>query len=295
MKKGIAISLAMAMATTMTQALDNFDTVEAGNWTAAGVWPGDGQPDTNSNARLKHDVSINSVVGDTGGLQTGRGAETTLTINSGGFLKLLYGSATIGGNNRGHLVLNGGSLTTANGNVMNIGTKAGFGGSSVTVNSGGLTVDGAIKVGAQDWAILAINGGTVSAAGNLLVGAVGLAASSVDLLGGSLSVDGSLIFGNTTDTLNIENDAVMMLSGDDWADINAGIAAGNITWANGDMVDTAVGLKTWDNGSGSYLHTDFDGSDTTVWVNQTIPEPATLGLIGFAGAVALIIRRRFLI
>ena len=108
------------------------------------------------------------------------------------------------------------------------------------------------------------------------------------------NVASSISFNAATDLLSIENNAQLILGGDRWTDINGFVAAGNLNWDNGTGI-AGVGDKTWDNGSGSYLHTEFDGTVTTVWVNETIPEPATLGLIAMASVGALVIRRRFML
>ena len=185
--------------------------------------------------------------------------------------------------------------------VLGIVLGRGDSGSLTIQNGGSITAIGSgvgVQVATRNDSSLTLNGGQLTlAAGDLLVGNTNNDIDyqgTVNLLGGTLEImNGGIVFNTATDILGIENDAQLILGGDQWTAIDGFVAAGNIDWDNGTGI-AGVGDKTWDNGSGSYLHTEFDGTDTTVWVNGTIPEPATLGLVMITGAALLGIRRRFM-
>ncbi len=190
-------------------------------------------------------------------------------------------------------------LDSDEGSIAKIVLGRGGAGHLTIQNDGSLTIiGGGVEIATRNDSSITMNGGQLTiAAGDLTVGfdRNGTAKlGTVDLMGGTLAVSNSIIFHTVGDMLSIENDAQLILGGgvDRWNEINDFVAAGNIDWDNGSGI-AGVGDKTWDNGSGSYLHTEFDGTDTTVWVNGTIPEPATLGLVAMVGAGLLFIRRRF--
>ena len=191
-------------------------------------------------------------------------------------------------------------LDSDEGDILGIVIGRGDPASLTIQNGGSFTTTGSgvgVQVATRNNSSLTQNGGQLTlAAGDLLVGGTNKGTDyqgTVNLLGGTLAVTDNIVFNTATDMLGIENDAQLILGGDQWTAIDGFVAAGNIDWDNGTGI-AGVGDKTWDNGSGSYLHTEFDGTDTTVWVNGTIPEPATLGLVMITGAALLGIRRRFM-
>ncbi|VGO15737.1 hypothetical protein PDESU_04322 [Pontiella desulfatans] len=264
--KKVCIGLAMAMAATMALGA-RIDTTGDGSWTNTPVvWSG-GVPGAADTARVGHDVTLNtdSVIVDK--LTVGRGTVGVLTISSGGNL-IASNGVTIADTADGTLILNGGQMSVIN---------------------GGLTLGADTEVGT-----LTLNTGSIDA-NTLAIGTDRNAPSTVNLFGGTFTVNNAAGLGikNGGSVLNIQNDAQLILAGDALAAID-GFALTKILWADGSGM-AGIGDSTWDNGSGSYLHAEFDGTNTTVWTNETIPEPATLGLVMMTATGLLVIRRRFML
>ncbi|VGO22931.1 beta strand repeat-containing protein [Pontiella sulfatireligans] len=240
-------------------------------------------------------LTVNSALTITGGDHqlTGLTQNAALTFGGTSTHSLIGGGAiTLANNDNANVVLTLADLNPV-GDVNLTGFSIGTGSNAVgsfTMDSGMLNVAGAITVGNADGAgTLTLNGG------DLLAGDVYIQANgTIALFAGTMTITNAntLSFADATSSLNIEGDATVTWVGDQWTPIDGFITDGNITWANGSVVDVDVGDKTWGNGTGSYLHTSFDGTETTVWVNTTIPEPSTLGLFAVLGFGMLWVRRR---
>jgi hypothetical protein len=297
----------MAMAATAVQAA-NINSIASGLWSETTTWKNGVVPGALPNADSAriiggYTVTLDSSVPNTlGNVLVGRQATGALIITNGANLNLTGGNleSGTGDNGSGTITMYGGSISIIDG-----GFKVGAGAnganpeSSAAIHGGNINLSGFVNVGASANASMTMDGGSILAS-RLYVGGDGtLFNGSTVLTGGSIEVTHATLGLNinANSTLTMGGTGELILAADNWAAIDAFVAANRIDWANGDLVNTDVGLKTWDNGSGSYLHTDFDEvtNKTNVWVNQTIPEPATLGLVAFAGAAVLIIRRRLLI
>ena len=263
MKKGILIGLAMAMTATMALG-GRVETISDGNWTNAAIW--EAPLLAGDTARISHDVTLDSDSLLMSKVVVGRTTPGVLTIASGGNLTV-ENSVTLADAADGTLVFNGGQMSVTAGGVI-LGTAA---------TSGTLT----------------LNSGSVDAL-TLDIGIENTAASTMNLFGGTFTVnaDAGLGIKNGGSVLNIKNDAQLILSGNSLDAID-GFASAKIVWADGSGME-GIGDRTWSNGSGSYLHAEFDGADTTVWTNTTIPEPATLGMLLMGSAGMLWIRRRII-
>jgi hypothetical protein len=231
-------------------------------------------------------VNSGSLTGD-GGFQVGVKTTGNFTMNGG---ILTFNEIATGGIEEGTTVINGGTLTAHSG--FQVGNNILAAGSVVTMNDG-LLYSKTLNVGRKADAEMTVYDGTIET-GLLGIGGIAgfeTATGVLDLLGGSITTTnaGGLLM-RENGLLNIENDALLILAGNAYSNINASANSGKIDWDNA-LVDT-VGDYTWSNGSGSYLTSEFDGTDTTVWVT-TIPEPATIGLLGLSG-LALFIRKRFM-
>jgi len=139
-----------------------------------------------------------------------------------------------------------------------------------------------------------ITGGTVKTR-DLTIGATNnTTVGTVSLSGGSLEVTSTAFAINTASQLEIGTGGTLILGGDVWSTVGDYVNSGDIVWDALDTVTAGVGDKTWHNWNGQgYLHTDYDAltGKTTVWVNQTIPEPATVGMLGLGSLIVLLVRR----
>lgn len=291
MKKILTISM-LVMASTMANALNRSTTAD-GNWTNNAIW--NTAPTAIDTAWLNHAVNVDSDVAITV-VRVGRTQAGSLAIDSSGKL-ITSGNLIIGDRYAGTGSIDGGFVGITG--ALNIGSGGATypqgDGMLAIGNNGTLTNSGRIAVAPDGTGSLTLNSGSIVSLGNLVLGNTNsMGTATVNLLGGTASFD-NVTFDTAADLLNIENGVLLTLNTNRLSVIAGFVASGNITWDNGDVANTSVGDMTWDNGAGSYLHADFDSgtAKTTVWVNQTIPEPATLGLVAFAGAAVLIIRRRF--
>jgi len=98
---------------------------------------------------------------------------------------------------------------------------------------------------------------------------------------------------NTASTLTMEGTGQLIWGGNKVDEIAAFVTANDIVWASGSGSYTGGDIITsssWTNGLSSVLNAAYDGTNTTVWVT-TIPEPATVGMIGLGALITLLIRR----
>lgn len=294
MKKTLTSVLALAMAATLAQAANRRATVD-GNWTNAAIW--NVAPTAADNAQIRAAVTVDSIVDITKILVGKNGGPGTLTALAGSVVNA-SDNITVGEENAGALVLEGGTVDVIG--AVNIGNNASTTG-SLTIESGLLKFTSVLSIGNVSSGSMTMNGGSII--GNRLTygTADGLSDGAINLLGGTMTLtnitSGVLNARSAGSLLTIGNDASMALGGDQLLNghLNSLVASNNLAWANGtsSLGSTyGTGDKTWDDGSGSYLHAAIDGGETIVWVDTVIPEPATLGLVGI-GVGLLYIRRRF--
>jgi len=306
MYKKIAIGLAIALAATMAQAAILTSAAD-GLWSATATWGTAGAvPSALDTARVNTSVTVDSNVGTVTLVTVGRDSlPGNLTVTTGGTLSS-SANGIIGDTSVGHATLSGGTLNIAG--ALNIGNvTGGAGGSTLTMSSGTLTVGTILALAKADDASITMTGGNISTKslnmGQSIIqtndlgevtNTVHVADATFNLYGGSLTFTtntaGAITFKTAASVMDIQNGAELIWGGNQWAAIDTFINNGNITWDNGSGVE-GVGDKTWDNGTGSYIHTAYDGTDTTVWVNQTIPEPATVGMLGLGALIMMLIRR----
>jgi hypothetical protein len=164
------------------------------------------------------------------------------------------------------------------------------------MHGGLMDISGPLFVGKFANGSMTMDGGTIKANVIRIGDLAGTTVSSATLTGGRIEVMGSgtngLNITSASGVLNMGGNGQLIMAGNQWSVINDYVNSGDITWASGSGVG-GVGDKTWDNLSGSYLHTAYDAGTlkTTVWVNQTIPEPATVGMLGLGSLIVLVVRR----
>ena len=307
MNKRIAIGIAvMAMAATAVHAATGDAVVPGGLWSATTTWAGGIVPGTLSATNI---VSItggatvtldSSVPQNVNRIQVGQsgtaGTTGALIINSG---------ASVTSTNSINVGMNRiGSFTMTGGNVTNLGTFNvacnGGGGTGSAAISGGVMTNKAITIGGNTNGTLSVTGGQLlgttltlgNASSNLFSGAVTLTGGSIEL---STSANGLVINnGNTASKLTIGNTGELIWNDSHVADIATMVAASKIVWSSGSStLNSTYGLgdQTWTNGI-YFLHADYSSTDlkTRVWAD-TIPEPATIGMIGLGALITLLIRR----
>jgi hypothetical protein len=301
MNKRIVIGMAIvAMAATAVQAV-TYTAANDGLWSTTTTWSPVGTPGTAALdiVRLGAGKTVtldSSVANAMGNINIGRSLLTgNLIVNSGGFLGLYTNSTiNVGDGGVGTLVMNGGTITGKTFKVSNGGVATAN--SSATIHGGTIGFNGAMTIGAQAAGSLTIDGGSVIA-DKLFMGTNGAAfAATTTLTGGTLEVTGagaSAFIINSASQFNIGGTGNLILNGDAWGIINGYVNSQDIVWNTGTGV-AGVGDRTWhsQNGTG-YLHSDYDSltGKTTVWVNETIPEPATVGMLGLGSLIVLLVRR----
>ena len=308
MNKRIAIGIAiMAMAATAVQAATYVSaTGVSANWTGAGAWgtssgsPGGASgPDLSkivggSTITLNSDIPAGNALGNVQvGEKTVAGGGN-LIIDSGAYMRLASASAlTVGQDALGTITMNGGTVTGKTVTVSQ--TAVSSAGSSLAMHGGTIDIEANIFVGKFATGTLTMDGGNVLTSKLNIGDAAGATlGSSVTLTGGTITVGGSgtngLAINSASGVLNMGGNGQLIMAGNQWSVIDAYVNSGDITWASGGSI-TGEGDHTWANG-GNYLHTAFDSgaNKTTVWVN-TIPEPATVGMLGLGSLIVLLVRR----
>ena len=309
MNKRIAIGLAiMAMAATAVQAVTYVSaTGVSANWTGTGAWGSSGgtpgssvQGDLvkivgGSTITLNSDIPASFALGNVQAGEKTVAGGGNLIIDSGAYLRMLSTSTlTAGQDALGTITMNGGTVTGKTVTVsQGVTTSAG---SSFTMHGGLIDIEGPLFVGKFANGSLTMDGGTIKANVIRIGDLAGTTVSSATLTGGSIEIIGSgtngLNITSASGVLNMGGNGQLIMAGNQWSVIEAYVNSGDITWASGSGV-AGFGDKTWGNGSGSYLHTAYDAgtTKTTVWVNQTIPEPATVGMLGLGSLIVLLVRR----
>ena len=301
MNKRIVIGIAiMAMAATAVQAA-TFTTTTGGDWMTASVWNSTTTPGAtvggNDIARINGGSTVTlagSVAQPLGNVQVGQSGNGNLILNSGAFLGMLSASTlTIGQVGVGTFTMNGGTVT---GKTFTISQVAGAAGSSAAIHSGAtMTLEGSATIGKFGAGSMTMDGGSISA-GRLLVGDQTAAfVGTLAFTGGTITLSGSGTNGLAINTaagsqMTMEGNAQLIMAGNQYSVINDYVTLGDLVWANGGTI-AGVGDHTWANG-GNYLHTAYDSgaNQTTIWVN-TIPEPATVGMLGLGSLIVLLVRR----
>lgn len=301
MNKRIVIGMAIvAMAATAVQAV-TYTVANDGLWSTTTTWSPVGTPGTAAldivRLGLNKTVTLDSSVANAmGNINIGRGGLAgNLIVNSGGFLGLFTNSTmNIGDAGVATLVMNGGTIT---GKTFKVANDVSAAGSSATIHGGTIAFNGAMTIGAKAAGSMTIDGGSVLTE-KLFVGTTNTDsyAATVTLTGGTLEVTGTSagdFFINSASQFNIGGTGNLILAGDAWGIIDGYVNSQDIVWNTGTGV-AGVGDKTWhsQNGTG-YLHSDYDSltGKTTVWVNETIPEPATVGMLGLGSLIVLLVRR----
>ncbi len=218
----------------------------------------------------------------------------------------------------GHLQGSVGTMTMSGGDnvisgLLTLGNQddgAAANGASGTLNmSGGSMTVGTLKVGAEASTTgeLTLSGkDTYLKASTLSLGDVGLNASStINVLDGEFQIHEIISDEDSaTESLILEGGVLKLRhvgGATGYDDAVALIAADVLTWtyaAEGSLAATynaADADFSWTNGDGVTLYADTDGTNYSYMWAETIPEPATLGMIALFGGGMLIIRRRFMI
>jgi hypothetical protein len=302
--KKLAIGLAIvALAATAAQAATyttaSFVTTD---WTTAGAWgtqpgyPGSASIDT---ARIQGSATIDlttTVPNQMANINIGRASTIgTLNVQSGANLIVQAGgNLNVGDNYIGYYNQNAGTVNV--GSAFSVATSLASGGSLATINGGSLTVGTTLWAGKFGAGTLTVNGGTILTR-DFRIGDSNTV-SQVNLNGGTVEVTGTGAIPyeiNPNSVLSFQSEGTLIIDNNFGIEslIAAQVAANDIIWDNGSVVNTAIGSYAWDNGTGDYLHYkyDFGTNKSTVWVNQTIPEPATVGMLGLGSLIVLLVRR----
>lgn len=304
MNKRLAIALAiMAIGASVVQAATYQSTALANaNWTDAGAWgTTPGYPGSSAAGDIAYvsgsaTITLNSSVPNTmGNIHVGRSSVGNLIVNSGANMTLSLGNnLTVGSTAVGYYTQNGGTVNGTS--ALNISIAATTtAGSLATINGGNLNVGTTLFVAKAANGGMDITGGAVKTRDLTIGDALNTTVGTVSLTGGSLEVTSAAFAINTAGSqLEIGTGGTLILGGDVWSTVGNYVNSGDIVWDALDTVTAGVGDKTWHNLSGhGYIHTDYDAltGKTTVWVNQTIPEPATVGMLGLGSLIVLLVRR----
>ena len=228
----------------------------------------------------------------TGGTMTnlniyvGKNANGSLSVTGGQLLgsALFVGDVGIGTFTNSGTVINSGAFNIAN--------SATAGGSTATITGGTMTNKN-INVGKAANGSLSVTGGQLLGSSLNMGDTNNLFNGSAALTGGTIEITNALTI-NTASKLTIGDTGELIWNGDKVANIGTLVTSGSIIWSSGSStLGTTYGLgdQTWTNGA-YFLHADYDATDlkTRVWAD-TIPEPATIGMIGLGALITLLIRR----
>ena len=303
MNKRIAIGLAvMAMTATVVQAAAITNAAVNGLWSNSATWQGGVVPGTVVagadivRIRTGNTITLDSNVAQPlGNVQVGRVTAGTLVVTNGGVLGMLTASTLeIGSTGVGSFTLYTGGTVTGKTVVVSAQALTSAG-SSIAIHGGNMSLSGPITVGKAANGSLTIDGGSVLANSLALGDAGNLYNGSSSLTGGALELTAAnALTINTASKLTIGNDATLIWAGNKVANIGTFVTANNIIWSSGSSalgLTYGVGDQTWTNGI-YFLHADYSSIDskTRVWAD-TIPEPATIGMIGLGALITLLIRR----
>jgi hypothetical protein len=310
MKKTWIVAGAMVALASMAQAAPT-EYLHTGDWTHQGRWKNGDMPVTGDTVKyvqagtLTVSTGVNTKDSRFGLITLGNnGGNATLKVDGNGSGKLY---AT--GLNVGHWDNYGGIVDLKNGRLdvqkadntgeTHIGQYA-TGTGTLNV-SGGIFMTDKLHIGyGASTGVVNQNGGSVWA-DDLVLGTAGGGNSTYNLNGGMLvlfQTDSSIDNAGGTSALNFADDGFLEWAGvDNGDDLTTLITDGTITWDGGGTMlgDETVWDVRWQDGeTDNWLFADTDGTlsagKTTVWTS-TIPEPATLGLIGAFGGGMLFIRR----
>lgn len=260
----VPMVIAIIMGTTLGTRADrlwnnsSFD----GNWTNAANWGGDG---------------LGNTIISPGNLAAGAG--TVVTVDSGStvsvdgdFLGPEWGMT---------LNVDGGSLTHAGFAFAPVGDA--LTPSVINVSNSGYLEVGELLLG-DNWWFSTAPGVDLNITGDSTVKARGWTwiGGHVSLQSGTLDIGG-----NVNMNAGGQNNAQVDITGGTWIVRGADISANVASWiGSGEL--TAYG------GAGT-INVDTTSVPGGTVITGVIPEPATIGLIGFAGAGLLYVRRRIMI
>ncbi|VGO22332.1 hypothetical protein [Pontiella sulfatireligans] len=216
----------------------------------------------------------------------------------------------------GHLQGSVGTMTMSGGTnavsgVLSLGNQdngsGANGASGVLVMSDGYMTVGTLEVGneASTTGTLTLSGkDTYLKASTLSLGDAGASVnSSIVVEDGEFQIHEILSDGDSASESLFLEGGVLKLRHVDGAtgydDAVALIAADVLTWSYSGLdslaatLDVADADASWTNGDGVTLYADTDGTNYSYMWAETIPEPATFGLIALFGGGLLFIRRRF--
>ena len=168
----------------------------------------------------------------------------------------------------------GGSLTSDGGGWFFVSRGNDPGTATVNMNGGDLNAPGNFVVGRFGQGLLNVNDGSVTAGGSLQIGIETSSGSGEVHLDGGTITAGGFDMGPGPATMDI-TDGILKISGDIGAYINDQITSGILTGFGG---------------TGVVKHS-FAMDVTTIWA-EAIPEPTSIALLGLAGSLLAIGRRR---
>jgi hypothetical protein len=288
MKKSIGLLSVCFLAAGSSLAGNIFWQVNAGsdNWTntanwASGILPGSVTADTaiiSLGTTETTATTINTALTFTKAVKLAIRNESYVLMESGGSATFASG-IQVGANGtagtKAHLTQTGGTLS---GTTLEIGTDAAAGGEYLMSGSSVLSLTGAATFGTAG--ALSLTGSDVSVTlggglslngGELVFGAGAAGASTIDVTGGTFTID------SVNSLLSVDA---------------TGLTAGTydlvtFTTLNGAFDTDNITLTGLDSGlSGLITYADNSMSLTV------IPEPATIGLLGFGALIILLIRKQ---
>jgi hypothetical protein len=249
------IAVAVMLVGLGTSFGDTIGSAGSGNWTNTATWSGGSVPGSADTANIKggHTIHVNSSVSELVKINVGNNAVGTLIVDSGASLKT-SDNIQVGNNALGVGYLNLNGGSVSVTNRLLIGNGGGTG--SFSIDGGELYLDRKFAN-----ALTVADGSTVAISDGQIKWSYGAdeyrSAVAVTLIEGYVDT-GKFTFGGT---------GAYVAANDDY------IIAANAT---------------------SYLYamTDTTAGATQVW-STTIPEPATIGLVGGFGMFLLVSRRFF--
>ena len=240
-------------------------------------------------------VAANGIltVGNVGRTQLGN-ATTSLgsTITIDGGQMSVASEVIIGERGSGMLTVNSGTFSVGGAWLIPGYVAGGYG--HITVNGGALNTAGHIYTGLNGSGDLTVGGGNVYVGGTLIVANSAASVSTIAINGGVTSV-GGLDFGRAgTQTLDL-NGGQLITRGGFAAGVNNTfyIGSGELVFGGGQSLYDIQNLVAGANWVFDDTASVFEREGTVVVTS--IPEPATIGLLGLFGGALIAIRRYRLI
>lgn len=232
-------------------------------------------------------------IGNVGRTQLGNAASSlgsTITINGGQMS--IASELVLGATGSGMLTVNSG-LVDVNGAWLIPGYSAG-GYGHITVNGGALNTVGHVYTGLSGSGDLTVGGGNVFIGGQLIVANSAASVSTISINGGVTSA-GALNFGASgTQTLDLNGGQLLTRGGfAEGANSTFYIGSGELIFGGGQALVDVQNLVSGANWIFDDTASVFEREGTVVVTS--IPEPATLGLLGIFGGALVACRRYRLI